>query len=110
MQTLIGTMKTMTYDDKYLPVDPDFKEIIAERAASIPSGKVHFFTPENKIGLAEGIIGEIYQTPDGQFLKVGVEQVRLDKIITFLGRPGPVYDDYDRYANVCLTCEDLGQF
>lgn len=98
------------YAEKYLPVDPDFNELISERAAKIPSGKVHYFMPDKKIGMAEGKIGSIEKVADGQFLKVNKERVRLDKIITFLGRPGPAYEEYDRYANVCLTCEDLGQF
>ncbi len=103
-------MNMTAYQEKYLPVDPDFAEIIAERKKQFPSGKVHFFTPKKEIGLAEGEIGVLEKTEEGLFLMVDKDPVRLDKIITFLGRPGPAYDEYDRYANVCLTCEDLGQF
>lgn len=103
-------MQILNYREKYLPVDPDFNELIATRVSKFPSGKVHYFTPYKKVGLAEGEIGIIEKMADGQFLLVGDALVRLDRIITFLGRPGPAYDEYDRYANVCLTCEDLGQF
>jgi hypothetical protein len=98
------------YEEKYLHVDPDFNEIIASVVAKIPNGKVHFFTAKSQVGLAEGDIGTIEKSDSGQYLVVGDDKVRLDKIITFLGRPGPAYDEYDRYANVCFTCEDLGQF
>jgi hypothetical protein len=33
------------------------------------------------------------------------EQVRLDRIITINGKPGPAFDEYDNYANACLSCQ-----
>jgi len=33
------------------------------------------------------------------------EQVRLDCIITINGKPGPAFDEYDSYANACLSCQ-----
>lgn len=100
----------MNYNDKYLPIDPDFLEIIIESIKERKSGKTHYFDSGNKIELAEGKLDELIQLNSGRYLKIEGTLVRLDKIITLLGRPGPSYDAYDRYANVCLTCEDLGQF
>lgn len=100
----------MIYKETYLPVDPDFMEIVAEIIKTGRSGKVHFFNPQGELDDAEGFMKEISKKKEGEFLIIGSQNVRLDKIITILGRPGPSYETYDRYANACLTCEDLDQF
>ncbi|MFY0600650.1 MAG: hypothetical protein JXR03_13340 [Cyclobacteriaceae bacterium] len=97
-------------NDKYLPVDPDFHEIVQEKINAGELGKVHFFENQFEIGVAQGVIKELKSLADGFFVLVGKDWVRLDKIITLLGRPGPSYETYDRFANACLTCENLGQF
>jgi hypothetical protein len=33
------------------------------------------------------------------------DYVRLDRIITINGKPGPAFDEYDNYANGCLSCK-----
>ena len=101
----------MQYQDNYLPVDPDFLEMVEKMTAGKKaSGKIHYFEASNQIGLAEGDLKGILKNEQGEFLIVKDQQVRMDKIITLLGKPGPAYETYDRYANACLTCEDLGQF
>jgi hypothetical protein len=32
------------------------------------------------------------------------DKVRVDRIITVNGKPGPAYDEYDAYALACLNC------
>lgn len=98
------------YTDKYLPVDPDLIEIAQQYVKGERIGKVHYFDPKGGVGLAEGKLTGLIKSEDGLFLDVADEKVRFDKIITILGRPGAAYDEYDRFANVCFTCEDLGQF
>ncbi|MFT6868586.1 MAG: hypothetical protein ACJA08_003440 [Cyclobacteriaceae bacterium] len=98
------------YTDKYSPIDPELIEITEKIIQNNKSGKVHYFDFKEGIGMAEGQIKGILKSDEGVFLRVDEQLVRVDKIITILGRPGAAYDQYDRYANVCLTCEDLGQF
>lgn len=98
------------YNDKYLPVNPDFVEILEANILSNKSGKIHYFMQSMELGLASGNIEEIITDIDGKFLKAGNDLVRLDKVVTLFGIPGPAYETYDRFANACLTCEDLGQF
>jgi len=31
-------------------------------------------------------------------------KIRIDRIITVFGKPGPAYDEYEAYANQCLSC------
>ena len=33
------------------------------------------------------------------------EEIRVDRIIVYNGKPGPAYDEYDAYALECLTCK-----
>jgi hypothetical protein len=32
------------------------------------------------------------------------DEVRIDRIITINGIPGPAYDEYDAFALACLNC------
>lgn len=100
----------MKYVDSYLPVDLDFKDHLKKLISERRAGKVHYFDADSKVEDALGTIQATLGTESGEFLIVGDNHVRLDKIITVLGKPGPAYDAYARYANVCLTCEDLDQF
>ena len=96
----------MSYKSSYLPVDPDFDETLRGLIQSGGTGKVHFFDPENQVEDAFGTLKGIVKTKNGEFLQLGDHQIRLDKIITVMGKPGPSYDEYDTYANACLTCFD----
>lgn len=101
----------MTYKDSYSPVDPDFDQIFERLMMEKRSGKIFYFNPKHELDEISGAIQRIVKQPDGEFLETkDLEKVRLDKIITMFGKPGPAYDEYDRYGNACLTCEDLGQF
>lgn len=91
---------------KYTPVDPDFYDIIKARVEKSLNLKVFFFQPDNEIGQAEGEYVETLKEPDGEFIKLAKgDPVRLDRIITINGNPGPAYDEYDAYANACLSCQ-----
>lgn len=99
------------YKDSYLQIDPDFLDVILAVQKSSKSGKVHFFNPQGKVDGATGHVVELLRLDDGQFIHLSDGgQIRLDKIITLYGRPGPAYENYDSFANACLACEDLGQF
>ncbi|MEO9474058.1 MAG: hypothetical protein ABJG41_00935 [Cyclobacteriaceae bacterium] len=102
----------LKYSDKYLPVDPDFEQKVHLNVKGTQKGKVHYFDYNGSIGLGEGRIESLEKSADGGFIRMSETEdlIRIDKIITLFGHPGPAYDEYDRYANVCLTCEDLGQF
>ncbi|MEP0366108.1 MAG: hypothetical protein ABJN36_17890 [Cyclobacteriaceae bacterium] len=102
----------LKYSDKYLPVDPDFEQNVYLNVEEAQNGKVHYFDYNGSIGLGEGRIESLEKLPEGYFISMSEtdDLIRLDKIITLFGNPGPAYDEYDRYANACLTCEDLGQF
>ncbi|WP_016776574.1 hypothetical protein [Anaerophaga thermohalophila] len=91
---------------KYLPVDPDFNDIIEELAKNKGELNVFFFLPENTLEQAKGEYKGIYKSEEGEFLTLkNGEQVRLDRIITINGKPGPAFDEYDNYANACLSCQ-----
>lgn len=101
----------MQYKDSYLPIDPNFYEVIQQAKEARKSGKIHFFNPMGEVDDGQGLITSIIQNEQGKFVLLSDRRsIRLDKIITLYGRPGPSYEAYDRYANACLACEDLGQF
>jgi len=93
-----------TINDSYLPVPWDFREMLDQEIRREKNGVIYYFTNEPDMEKAEGKIMQLLQTTDGEFLVTSAgHTVRLDKIVTLYGRPGPSYHIYDGYANVCLT-------
>jgi hypothetical protein len=90
--------------DSYLPVPWDFREVMDELRKQEKDGVIHYFTTEPQMETAEGKISNIIETPEGEFLLTSKgDKVRLDKIVTLYGKPGPSFHIYDGYANVCLN-------
>ena len=97
--------KIMT-DNSYLPVSWDFREILAEAKTAGKSSKIHYFDESLNIYADEGAIKEIMEIKgEGEFLVLNSgNSIRLDRIITLYGIPGPAFDTYDGFANACLDC------
>lgn len=93
--------------NSYLPVSWDFREVLDEMMDGKRSGAIHYFNPEPMIERAEGRIVSLEKEPSGEYLLTDRgERVRLDKIITLFGKPGPAFDDYESYGNACMNCFD----
>lgn len=90
---------------QFSPVNPDYYDIFYEEQKK-EFGKVFYFGNETEVEEAKGkITGLIKKEAFEEFLvfKSGNE-VRIDRIITINGKPGPAYDEYDAYALACLNC------
>ena len=92
-------------EDKYLQVDPDFYEVIDAVMKTGTSFKVFYFDPNNTVQDARGDKMSRSADQDGEFVVVEDDRIRLDRIITLNGKVGPAYDQYDAYANACLSCQ-----
>lgn len=93
-------------DSSYTPVQYVYREIIEEEIAKQTSGKIFFFSADQKVDDYEGQIVKLMETDGrGLFIVMNPEfQIRIDRIITVFGKPGAAYDEYDAYANQCLSC------
>lgn len=91
--------------NEYLPVGHDFLEIIGEEKKKEISSLIHYFGGNNELEDSKGEIKEILSEKDGDFLAMNTgDKVRLDRIITINGKPGPAFGEYDSYANDCMDC------
>lgn len=92
----------------YLPIDPDFFELF-QKEMQKDSVKVFYFDDNQypSLGESEGKATEIVDKPKlGQFMVFeNGDEVRLDRIVVYNGKPGPAYDEYDAYALAPLTCK-----
>lgn len=90
----------------YMPVAHHFYEIIDREKNKDMEAVVHYFGEGNELEGSRGKIGEIVREKNGEFLSVDSgDRVRLDRIITINGKPGPAFDEYDSYANECMDCK-----
>lgn len=90
----------------YMPVAHHFYEIIDEEKKRDMDAVVHYFGEGNELKDSRGKISGIVREKDGEFLSVNPgDKVRLDRIITINGKPGPAFDEYDSYANECMDCK-----
>ena len=91
--------------ETFNPIPYEYYEILTEAREQGKSGKIHYFDADEQVEEANGKIIDWKGSTDGEYLNLDSGQsVRLDRIITIYGRPGPSYDRYDAYANACLDC------
>lgn len=91
---------------KYLPVDPDYYEMIEQEKVKKETAVIHYFKNGNALGEEKGVIKSVtknHLNEDFVTLENGTG-VRIDRIIVVNGKPGPAYDEYDAYALACLDC------
>ena len=93
-------------EDRYLPVDPDFYDVIDSVKNQNISIQVHYFGFGNDLNEAKGVIkGVVITSNHEEYLSLDSgDNVRLDRIIVLNGKPGPAFDEYDSYALACLDC------
>lgn len=106
MRPKVVRLRLLNMSKEYLPIDPDFYDVIENVKGNNVSILVHYFGSENEINDAKGMIKGI-RTNDRheEYLVLDSdENVRLDRIIALSGKPGPAYDEYDSYALACLDC------
>ncbi len=98
--------KRISMDNSYLPVAWEYREVIGEQLAKHASGKIFYFSGQ-EIAEAEGRILRMEEAPgEGVFIILDPEgRIRIDRIITLFGKPGAAYDEYDAFANACLSCK-----
>lgn len=90
----------------YTPVPYEYRELIEEHIAKKTSGKIFFWSADNKVDEAAGVSEKLEDIPgQGMFILLNTgSRVRIDRIITLYGKPGAAFDEYDAYANACLAC------
>lgn len=92
--------------ESYTPVQYVFREIISEEITKGSIGKIFFFDENNKVDSCEGRLVQLEEVPNtGMFVSIEpTKQIRIDRIITLFGKPGAAFDEYENYANQCLSC------
>lgn len=90
----------------YLPVDPDFFDFF-EKEKENDSTKVVYFGKGTNLEEVNSKVKEISKNSDGEYFMTfeNKQEVRIDRIIVYNGKPGPAFDEYDGYANECLSCK-----
>lgn len=102
----VSANRIIAMDSSYTPVQYYYIESIQEAITKDKRGKVFFFNAENQVDSVEGKITELKEiTGEGYFVFMVPEAVvRIDRIITLFGKPAAAYDEYDSFANQCLSC------
>lgn len=95
----------MSYQS-YMPIVLDFYDIVESISKGNKIFKVFYFDPEMEIQESKGIYTGIVKSGEGEYLDIkNANNVRLDRIISINGKPGPAFDEYDACANACLSCQ-----
>ncbi len=90
----------------YLPIDPDFFDFF-KKEMDKASSKVVYFGEGTNLEEVNGKIKSITQKSGNEYFMQfeSGDEVRVDRIIVYNGKPGPAFDEYDAYALECLTCK-----
>lgn len=92
--------------ESFTPVSYDFRDVLDAELKNGTTGKIFFWSPDSQVDEQIGRITEIAdRAADGIFVVLdNGGSVRIDRIITLFGKPGPGYEAYDSFANQCLSC------
>ena len=96
----------MKMETSYSPVDYVYREVIADEIVKQTTGKIFYFNSDQVVDSIEGRITKMEEI-DGKGLFIALDpeaHLRIDRIITLFGKPGAAFDEYDDYANQCLSC------
>jgi len=90
----------------YLPVPWECKETINDSIDKKENGKIFFFNNDEQVDEEKGQIIEMKEEKNaGVFITLDTgAKIRIDRIITLFGKIGAAYDEYDAYANACMSC------
>ena len=89
----------------YLPIDPDFFDMFETEIKKGSIRVVYFGKGTNLEEVNGKAVGVIESNDNEHFIKyLTGEEVRVDRIIVYNGKPGPAFDEYDAYALECLSC------
>ena len=93
-------------DTSYSPVQYVYKEIIEEEIAGRTLGKIFYFQGDQTVDSTTGSVVKMEEiNGEGLFITLDTElRIRVDRIITLFGKPSAAYDEYEAYANACLSC------
>jgi len=93
-------------DTSFTPVAYEYRETIQEQIARNTTGKIFFWSDDLKVDEVIGRIVSFEEVPgEGMFIFLDSgTKVRIDRIITLYGKPGAAFDEYDSFANQCLSC------
>lgn len=101
-------MKEKLVKLKYMPIGPEYLEIIEEQMGKGVARVIYFtFSEEPELEESKGNIIKIDNKKDkgDHLIFENGDKVRLDRIVVINGIPGPAYDEYDLYALAPLTCK-----
>lgn len=88
----------------YSPVYPVYHEVFSAEQEKEFS-KVFYFGKGSDVEEVKGKITGVKKEYFEEYLVFDTsDKVRIDRIITINGIPGPAYDEYDRFALACLDC------
>lgn len=95
----------MELSSSYNPVDPDFYGIIEDLKQWNKEIKIFFFEDDLELNSYTGRIDSVACDQQVEHLRLSTgDSIRLDRIITLNGRPGPLFDYYESFGNACLDC------
>ena len=97
---------TAAMNTDYSPVDPDFEETIQKELHKNQQTRIHYFNETNDWEMENGTAEKLVREGQAEFLQLqsGV-RIRIDRIITINGKPGPKYEEFEAYGNICLDCD-----
>jgi len=102
---MAATLSFNILNSSFTPVPPVYYDIFA-REQEKPISKVYFFSTGSDLEEASGRITGIERNDlKEEYMQFDSgDRARIDRIVTINGKPGPAYDEYDRYALACLDC------
>ncbi len=90
----------------FIFVDPIYDEIFAREQAKDISRVIYFGKGSDLEEVKDKISGNQKNDLNEEYMVFASgERVRIDRIISINGIPGPAFQEYDNYGMACLECQ-----
>jgi Rho-binding antiterminator len=91
----------------YRPVSCDFYDELLDLATRKENIKIVVFNSNDTLDSFYGVIHDVYTKNGEEFISIGdFSPVRLDRIITYNGKPGPNFSEYESRGDLCHECKE----
>ncbi len=91
----------------YTPVDFVYREAVEAAIAQQQYGRIFYFDDHDRLESADGIVVKLQEEQTGWWIELNTTaRIKLHRVITLFGKPGPAYDEYDLYSIRCGECAE----
>lgn len=89
-------------DNKYLPIDCNFYDVLLEKATKKEFCKIQYFTDIHEFMTVNAVIKDVFTQRGEEFMLLSTEEsIRLDRLVSINGMLAPAHANINDFSCSC---------